>query len=327
MGLSFGPSSSALVAACEELISNRAARNRDEPLELCVVHVDTALSPQAAPEPSPASRLLDRWRERYPRFRFEAVPLTSVLGLRTVDWTTLPPLKPDGEPVGKLRALLEDLPSTTSRADVLRLFVRHILVSLTMQKSQDALLLGCSTTALAELTLGETAKGRGFSLPWQINDGQVPVVYYSAGQGVPGESSSDVQPTGIPLYYPLRDVFRKELVMYGAMAEPPLADLIAEDVDKGNPVVSHKDLSIEEVVARYFEHVEENYPSVVASVVRTTARLDRLEEGARCGVCGMALDEKGEERWRGEIGGDRGGTQRRPPAGKLCYGCERSIHG
>lgn len=94
-------------------------------------------------------------------------------------------------------------------------------------------------------------------------------------------------------------------------------------------VVSHKDMSIEEAMSRYFESVEESYPAVVANVVRTTGRLEcaGAGEGAACSVCGMDVDERGDARWKGEIGMDvkRGGEGGEAPP--LCYGCERSIHG
>lgn len=113
-------------------------------------------------------------------------------------------------------------------------------------------------------------------------------------------------------------------------------------------VVSHRDLSIDDVLGRYFSEVEASYPSVVANVVRTTGKLLRRpvnddhshdHEGnitnsnasngrTNCGLCGAPVDELGDERWRGEIGddedenGDRAETRR-----KLCYGCQRSIRG
>lgn len=89
-------------------------------------------------------------------------------------------------------------------------------------------------------------------------------------------------------------------------------------------VVSHRDLSIEEVMARYFAGVEETYPSVVANVARTTSKLVRAEgTGEGCGLCGMPLDELGDERWRGEL--DLGTPAARP--GRICHGCERSVGG
>ena len=82
-------------------------------------------------------------------------------------------------------------------------------------------------------------------------------------------------------------------------------------------------------MSRYFEDAEQNFPSVVANVVRTTGKLKRHETDDACGLCGMALDEQGDTRWRGEILDGRlpDGTGRSAQDGKLCYGCERSIYG
>jgi cytoplasmic tRNA 2-thiolation protein 2 len=91
-------------------------------------------------------------------------------------------------------------------------------------------------------------------------------------------------------------------------------------------VVSHKDLSIEEVTARYFEDVEENYPSIVANVVRTTGKLNRVVAEEHCGICAMPLDKQGDKRWKGEIGnGSSDGSSGEGKSMQLCYGCERSI--
>jgi len=318
VGLSFGSSSAALVNICNELVSNQLARRRTESFVLHVVHIDTDLDTIGPGDSSSAAQLLDRWSERYPRFTFELVSLTSVFDLEAIDWDTLPLQRPDGEPKERLRALFENLPSSTSRADILRLFTRHLLISLTTKGSHDALLLGSSTTALAELTLAETAKGRGFSLPWQVNDGPI-----SHGDGETGGNEATAE-----LCYPLRDLFRKELVDYGSVARPSFQDLLVQLADRRGAVVSHRDLSIEEVMVRYFEDVEQNYPSVVANVVRTTGKLDRLKDGGTCGVCGMGLDRLGDERWRGEIGsGSPEAEASTGSATRLCYGCERSIHG
>jgi len=88
-------------------------------------------------------------------------------------------------------------------------------------------------------------------------------------------------------------------------------------------------MSIEEVMSRYFEDAEQNYPSVVANVVRTTGKLRRPEANRGCGLCGMALDELGNTKWKGEILDDRprGACEQPMHKGKLCYGCERSIYG
>ncbi|CAK7562522.1 MAG: Cytoplasmic tRNA 2-thiolation protein 2 [Sporothrix epigloea] len=340
-GLSFGPSSAALVDVCEQIILDRLSRGRDAAFSLHAVHIDTSM--EEVSSESVVEQRLDRWRARYPRFTFERVPLTDVLSLAAIDWEMLLPpsslaatrrATPPASTT-QLRTLLDSLPSATSRRDILDLLVRRLLISRATSTTEtppyDALLMGCSTTALAERTLTETAKGRGFSLPWQINDGIV----------------DDGVGRHIPLYYPVRELFRNELVLYlSAVAQPPLTEgdlvLLPASVTSSSAVVSHKDLSIEEVMARYFAEVEVNYPSIMANVVRTTAKLERHDHDhthdhdhangdntfTGCRVCGMPLDEAGNERWKGEIGNlDGSGSHPGLDSAHLCYGCERSIRG
>lgn len=343
VGLSFGPSSAALVSICEQIIVGQLAKGRDAAFTLHVVHVDT--DDAALP---PVEPLLDRWRQRFPRFTFERVPLADALALAAIDWSLFPGSGPGPDTADRLRTLLDRLPSASSRRDVLDLLVRRLLIArATAADRYYALLLGCSTTALAERTLAETAKGRGFSLPWQIDDGPAAETPEAAG------------PASTLLYYPMRELFRKELVTYTSLVQPPLADLIfpapasssSTSSSAAAAVVSHKHLSIEEVMTRYFAEVEANYPSVVANVVKTAMKLERQSDvdaeggeatqesgksgsgsGSGCGTCGMPLDRFGNERWKGEIGElgsiDGGVSGHRPPgAQRLCYGCERSIHG
>jgi cytoplasmic tRNA 2-thiolation protein 2 len=151
------------------------------------------------------------------------------------------------------------------------------------------------------------------------------------GNGTVGEDKDkDKDKDTLLVYHPLRDALRKELVIYAGLVEPPLTDLIQAHKQDDGAVVSHKDLSIEEVMTRYFAEVEESYPSVVANVARTTGKLVRAGEqsGESCGLCGMPLDEDGDERWRGELGIQKGsGAGTGSGLGRLCYGCERSTAG
>lgn len=321
-----------------------------------VVHIDTELSPPPPPPPTtttapdeslPVSSLsptslqdiLEKFRSRYPHFRFLRVSLEEVLELASIDWSALPvaPRREEGlTPAETLQDFFARLPSTTSKWDILRLFIRHILTSIAVKEDCRAVLLGCSTTALAELTLSETAKGRGFSLPWMTNDGSVSISRFSQPQedqdgpestAVAGNSTETTQEVAkLPVYYPNRELFRKELKKYITLIEPPLTDLLSSDsATFSSAVVSHKDVSIDEIMARYFTEVEENYPSIVANVVRTTAKLERPnveEEDRCCGLCGMGLDELGNERWKGEIGDVGCGEDE-----GLCYGCSRAMRG
>lgn len=362
VGLSFGPSSAALVDILNDQIQSHLRKRPSAAFEVVVVHVDPADdmsptdhqagdgggggdggdSPSPLPPPEGARSghgLLDRYAERYPHFRFVRAPLAAALELDTIDWSALPlaPSRDAGSapPAERLSEFLAQLPSTTSRADVMRLFVRHVLVSVALREACRAVLLGCSTTALAELTLGETAKGRGFSLPSMVGDGPLVIQRFPPRAQEGTEGSAEAHATAesgngklekvatLSIHYPNREVFRNELIQYAALAEPPLTDMLLSKSASSSAVVSHRDVSIDDVMTRYFVDVEKNYPSIVANVVRTTGKLNRAGNGGEeecCGLCGMALDELGDERWKGEIGEDGGDED-----GRLCYGCSRAM--
>ncbi|KAK1640230.1 hypothetical protein BDP81DRAFT_390959 [Colletotrichum phormii] len=330
LGLSLGPSSASLVQVLDKNLQGLKEKNLRVAYEVHAVHIDTDLSNTAADAPaSSASLLFEKYKDQFPNLSMQIVPLGDALKLDTIDWSVLPALQPGLAPAQQLRALLEALPSVTSRVDIMRLLVRNLLLSLAVERECHALLLGCTTTALAELTLAETAKGRGFAVPWQVADGPVPVTTFPrAGEEKITEDEEGVQgaeKTMLPVYYLLRDVFRREVITYAGLI-PSLKDLAQEAGPSSNAVVSHKELSIEDVMARYFEEVEESYPSVVANVVRTSGKLTRESDGDACAVCGMDVDAQGDARWKGEIGEDIDDSRKRT-AGKLCYGCERSIYG
>lgn len=339
VGLSFGPSSAALVDILNDQIQGHVKKrpNCSPMFEGVVVHVDTddsSATQGSEDEPSPSQKLLAGFAERYPVFKFFCVPLTAVLELDTIDWAALP-IAPSRDPgmgsAERLRDFFARLPSTTSKADMLRLFVRHILISTAIKEDCSALVIGCSTTALAELTLGETAKGRGFSIPWMVGDGPLTIQHFQIPQEAPIEVSVGNDNNGaskdsakLSVYYPNREIFRNELVHYATLVEPPLTDLISSaETTSNSAVVSHRDISIDDVMTRYFADVEVQYPSIVANVVRTTAKLERTgnTEEKCCGLCGMGLDELGDERWKGEMG------EKDEEDGRLCYGCTRALRG
>lgn len=318
-------SSTSLVDLLHTYCAQLKEKGRRLQFEILVVFVDTGSDGSSV---SAGAQALQKFRDKYQLFSFHRVPVSSAVELRTIDWSALPPLAKEQDPDGQIRSLFEQLPSTTSRADLLRLLIRHLLVSKALDTSCQAILLGHSTTALAELTLAETAKGRGFSLPWQTNDG--PLAFSDTTRATNGSGSelnfrNSERRGSIMFYHPLKDVLRKELLTYTTLTDPSLTSLIPGSGEKTNVVVSHKDVSIEEIMVRYFAEVEENYPSVVANVARTMGKLNRLAAAANtCGICAMPRDPEGDVRWRGEIGDDGGGSTQNSDV-NLCYGCQRSI--
>ncbi|KAK7398497.1 Cytoplasmic tRNA 2-thiolation protein 2 [Neonectria punicea] len=330
-GLSFGPSSSTFVQLLDDTGRRLSLKKSSSPFNLLVVHIDTDLS---ASVDSPAWKLIKEYQARFPFVEFDCVPLADVLAVRSIDWRTLPlPAQNDSvtDPAVRLQGLFDALPTATSRADVLRQLIRHLLLHLAITRSCSALLLGHSTSALAALTLSEVANGRGFAVPLQVNDGLCTICTYPAvGSGSDtAEPADGTGRTEFPVYYPMREVFRNEILQYIDIV-PSLSGLVPADqmtIGGSSSIVSHKDLSIEEVMARYFDSVEDSYSGIVANVVRTTGKLERIAGDDFCGSCGMTLDEQGDSRWAGELGDDPGSVVGFGDMGRLCYGCKRSIRG
>ncbi|KAJ4362378.1 Cytoplasmic tRNA 2-thiolation protein 2 [Neocucurbitaria cava] len=268
------------------------------------------------PEQSiPTDELLEKVRQNYPDHHYSSLPLHDVFRL-IPDEASLRALVPevatkeDLTPQDHLAHLVNSLTSATARADVLTTLRTRLIVEHAKLSGCESILWGDSTTRLAEKTLAETAKGRGFSLPWQIADGQTPF--------------------GINFHYPLRDVLKKELVSYINMAEPSLATLVYEPSSGATQAsMSSKNTTIDDLMKQYFESVEENFPSIVSNVVRTTGKLDRPATSTSdtyCSLCSMPVPggRFGIHGWGGDQQ-DGVNAESNEGTSNLCYGCTRSI--
>mgnify|MGYP002620922317 CR=1 FL=1 len=313
-------------------------QGRKLPFELVVVHITQSLPGEKAEETEKAvEEILQSYREKYPRFEF------------IISHITLP--SPNGEETSSINfATL----SPASREDLLRILTRQALIRAAKEKECRVLLVGHSTTAIAEMTLAEAAKGRGRGVSWLVRDGEA---YEEGDEEEEGESQPDgdgtkriVTKKKLLIHHPLRETLRHELSTYARLFSVHVGDRSFIPIDpsqsqtKQPAVVSHRSLSIEDVMTRYFADVELQYPSIVANVARTTGKLLRAGEESftpaattqsqsdgkgksleRCKICRMVLDEEGDERWNGEVGSIEGedGVGRKG----LCYGCRRALLG
>lgn len=253
---------------------------------------------------SDEAQKIDAIRVQYPQYSF------TTQGLESIFLTASSPESITSDELDQaqktLAKLLQSIPSATSRVDVLNLLKTRLIVIFAKMNGCEGILWGSSTTKLAETILAETAKGRGFSLPWAVTDG--------------------LSPYGVPFFYPVRDVLKKELISRLELdGNAGLKDLIIEEGETKAPP-SSKNTTIDILMKQYFESVEEHYPSIVSNVVRTTGKLEEAKwDGAqRCKLCQLPVDDAllGINGW----GGDQKLHQE---AGErevgLCYGCTRSL--
>jgi cytoplasmic tRNA 2-thiolation protein 2 len=264
---------------------------------------------------SACAERLEKVRARYPNHEYASLPVHDVFRLLPGD-ASLRTLVPDAQlqesatAHEQLASMIASLTSATARADVLSTLRTRLIVEYAKQTGCESILWGDSTTRLAEKTLSETAKGRGFSLPWQVSDGK--------------------SPFDMNFHYPLRDVLKKELFSYINLAEPALSALVYEPISGATQAsTSSKNTTIDDLMKQYFESVEENFPSIVSNVVRTTGKLE-IPVGAAsnpcCTLCGMPVPggRFGIHGWGGDQhdGAEDGSGV---SSGSLCYGCTRSI--
>ncbi|KAF8448368.1 hypothetical protein BGX38DRAFT_1189842, partial [Terfezia claveryi] len=167
----------------------------------------------------------------------------------------------EGTNLEKLRALISSLSSLSSKQDILTTLLTRLFIRLAIQHSSPAILFSHSTTRLAEKTLSETAKGRGYSVPWSTSDCPIPL---------PPSLSPH---RNLQTIYPLRDLLKKELHTYlsltpslqlfhipsssSSSATPSPQTLI--------PTSTAKDTSIDSLMHKYFSQMEQTYPSIVAN--------------------------------------------------------------
>ncbi|KAF2727320.1 cytoplasmic tRNA 2-thiolation protein 2 [Polyplosphaeria fusca] len=301
--VSFGVSSVSLLHILDHHLKTQLAKTGRTGFDIVVAFVDSS-----AIETSPDPELRASLRDRYINHECQLLPLASIfdtdagstiLGEYIPNMDSVEPSNPEE----KLAALINSLDSATARADVQSTLRTRLLVQHAKSMDCEAILWGDSTTRLAEKTLSETAKGRGFSLPWVTGDGDSPL--------------------GITYHFPMRDLLKKELVSYAAMTDPPLTELIHSRVVTQSST-SSKNTTIDELMAQYFDSVEENFPSIVSNVVRTAGKLSTPSiSGSPCGLCGNLAQPGrfGIEGW--------GGTQQKDSStsntSNLCYGCTRSL--
>lgn len=313
--LSFGVSSIALLHVLDKQINTQLERTSRTGYSIHVLMVDESTL-NGGPHDAERESLL---KQRYPRHEFSVVALEDAfnshihsdiellnLGSPDAEFSTLSNKR-------KFQDLMASLPSATSRSDIAGILRTRLVVNFGKTHGCHSIVWGDSTTRLAEKTLSETAKGRGFSLPWQTADGP--------------------SPHGIAFHYPLRDLLKKELVTYSTLTSPSLTPLITPGPSLSQLSASSKDTTIDDLMTQYFESVEQNYPSIVANVVRTSSRLDApiLSKGFKpCNICCLPVvtGTQGLHGWGGDqaekLDKHVGSIASNINDESLCYGCARS---
>ncbi|KAF2216414.1 hypothetical protein CERZMDRAFT_93709 [Cercospora zeae-maydis SCOH1-5] len=281
--LAFDAGSLALLHILSQHLQNQIVKTGRPGYKLCVLHIDDRA---ADVETNPSLAAL---KARYPEHEYHTVLSTKILELDNVS-ALLPQSRQDQSHGGDqetLSQLFSSPKSASSQQDLKQILDRRLIVHEAKEHDCRAVLWSYSTTRLAEQILAETAKARGFALPWVINDGE--------------------SPHGIHFYFPLREVLNKEIDAYLTYSDPTLDKWVVRSV---KTAVSTKNTTIDDLMAQYFENVEQEYPSIVANVVRTAGKLQPTtlaEVEQQCELCNLPLEGQA------------------PGRSRLCYGCIRTL--
>jgi len=317
--ISFGVSSVILLHILDQHLDIQLSRTGRAGFSLCVVFIDSAVE---STNNTTSFNKLHKLQSRYPRHSYNIWNINETLEQKSLPlnaWSTGSVPHQDGShtglrPESYLSELLYSLPSAISRTDMLGILRTRAIVKIAENLGCEGILWGDTTTRLAEKILAETAKGRGFSLPWLVKDGD--------------------SCYGINFTYPMKDLLRKEVLSYAEIVFPPMHELFDHDENK-HVSVSAKNTTIDELMKDYFGSVEDNYPSIVANVVRTTGKLKALnaiDSDRACTMCSMPVPEGsfGLADWGGDQESsalpESAFTNNKKPD-DCCYGCARSTRG
>ncbi|EGC44496.1 conserved hypothetical protein [Histoplasma capsulatum var. duboisii H88] len=245
---------------------------------------------------------LGLFREAYPLHTYTQVPLHSIFKHDTTIKDVISeyggpefvddPSKTDQERLDIFRLSLS---TATARADIDGILLTRLVVAIAKEQDCDGILWGDSDTRLASKALSNVAKGRGFSVPWDVCDGMSP---WGIQFNFPCETSSNLN------YLPTLHWRSQNRLM-----------LSTQNVH---------------LLAHYVETQGQKYPGVMANIVRTIDKLQpqSADTGHKCMLCGMPVDYSGEDP---AIIGGQGSSQytlqdwrERPAASTLCYGCART---
>ncbi|KAG2424524.1 hypothetical protein HXX76_014405 [Chlamydomonas incerta] len=201
----------------------------------------------------------------------------------------------------RLQQLLQAVQDPTGREDLIQHLRRRLLAAAGAMAGATKLLCGDSATALAARVIADTAKGRGFALPSDI-------------QLVDARGAGAGEPTFL---YPMREVTVKEAVFVCRLrglrpAELPGPLLLARLAAASSGRHSHDPRrSINNLASTFIDSLQANLPSTIFTVLRTSSALRPFSFNspdampATCSAvtaCGQPIDVKAPH-WGSTDGG------------------------
>ena len=264
--LSLGISSTCLLHLLDAHLKERSKQGRRPSFALHLLYVEESSILGSASQ----YKRIEMVKSVFPSYNLDVISLEDCFnfGIEIDKYMSEERPGKNDDLLQRLKNCLAAAHSPTSKVDLLQIVRDRLITAFAQRNACDHIIYGHTATRLAERTLSETAKGRGGFLPWLIMDNV-------AVQGV-GQS------------YPLRDLLKKETQIYADVVDSPLMPLVMDD-EAPKIATSSRDSSIDTLMCDYFTSVEENYPSIVANVVKTTGKLNTVEVPSGTPTCNLCL--------------------------------------
>lgn len=226
--------------------------------------------------------------------------------------------------VSQLKNMLDALPSISAKEEFIRVLRNQLLVEAARERGFSKVVVADTATHLSIRIMTDFAKGKGAQVSFDTSIGD--------------ERYGDVM-----VVRPLRDLNLKEVEEYNRLqnVESVCTQHMRDQWHRGN--------SIEQLTTTFITGLQENFPSTVPNIVRTSAKLgqeERCEESGQCAMCQSPLDTSvGEasalravevsERLSqgGDVSVDEAATAEsnrstvKDVTASLCYGCRLMIKG
>ncbi|GIL85207.1 hypothetical protein Vretimale_10781 [Volvox reticuliferus] len=150
----------------------------------------------------------------------------------------------------RLRALLQSVPDPTGREDLLRHLRNRLLAAVAAQLGVNKVLRGDTATVLAARVISETAKGRGYALPGEVQLLDV----------------REVQRGQPAVLQPMREVTMKEAVFFCRLRGLQPVQLPYTEASSRR--------SINALATSFVDGLQVNLPSTLFTILRTAAALN-----------------------------------------------------
>ena len=306
----FDASSLSLLYLMHELLNRRDQRGQHAGFTVKVLCIDES----TINGPGVSNDQVASIRRLFPHHSYDVVTLESLLSFGidlpslSGSETNLLALENEGS-AAHLQKFLASLRSASSKMDCVNILRRRLIALYALNERCDSILFSDSATRLAERVLSETAKGRGVSLPWLIGDG--------------------ILTEGIPCFYPMRELLQNELVLYADIAIPSFTSLLGASMEFPK-AVSSKDTTIDVLMNHYFSSVEQNYPSIVTNVIKTSNKLmtdSAIGREARCAFCQMPQFKEENEKQEASESTPSDQHHKLAAYSEFCLGCKRMLLG